>query len=294
MTTLSKSKLSYPVIVPRLSFWNQEGYAAWCVVNQCGKELDASRQHAGFAGPGVPITSFATFTRRWRASLDRARLGLSFSAGLAHHPGMKTILPWLCAVALLVGLGVEFANNKKQAADMAQLRADKEELQNRVSVEQAKTTQASAESDELVQLRKDHEDLLRLRNEVRQLRDEKQQLAKQAQTAQATAANPQHQQSQQQVQQLLAENQQLRAQSLSIQASNQINSCIANLRQIETAKQQWAAANGKPAGALVSPQDLAALLPSKAMPTCPAGGVYTLNPIGLNPICNIPGHQIPK
>ena len=207
---------------------------------------------------------------------------------------MKTILPWLCAAVLLVGLGVEYANNRKQAADIAQLRADKEELQNRVAAEQTKTTQATAESDELVQLRKDHEDLLLLRNEVRQLRDQNQQLTKQAQAAQTAAANPQHQQSQQQVQQLLAENQQLRAQSQSIQQSNQINACIANLRQIETAKQQWAAANGKPAGSLVNQQDLLALLPNKTMPACPAGGAYTVNPIGLNPICNIPGHQISK
>jgi len=198
----------------------------------------------------------------------------------------------LCVVAVLAGLGVEYANNRKQATDMAQLRADKEELQNRLSAEQTKTTQAAAESDELLQLRKDHEDLLRLRNEVRQLRDEKQQLAKQM--SQAAAATPQHQQSQQQVQQLMAENQQLRAQSQFIQATNQINICITNLRQIEAAKQQWAAANGKPPGALVNPQDLAQLLPNKTMPTCPAGGIYTINPVGLSPICNIPGHQMPK
>ncbi len=229
----------------------------------------------------------------WKGT--RRRLKLSFHTGLAHHPRMKTILPWLCVAALLVGLGVQYASSRKQAAEVAQLREDSQELQKlRAAAEQTKTTQATAESDELVQLRKDHEDLLRLRNEVRLLRDEKQQLAKQAQAAQAASAHAQPGQTQQQVQQLLAENQQLRAQSQFIQASNQINICITNLRQIEAAKQQWAAANGKPAGALVSPQDLAPLLPAKAMPACPAGGVYTLNPIGLAPICNIPGHQIPK
>src|SRR5262245_7719945 len=207
---------------------------------------------------------------------------------------MKAILPWICVAVLLVGLGAQYANSRKQAADLAQLREDSQELQKLRATEHAKSAEAAGEKEELIQLRKDHEDLLRLRNEVRQLRDEKQQLAKQAQAAQTAAANPQHQQSQTQVQQLLAENQQLKAQSQFIQQTNQLNTCIANLRQIEALKQQWAAANGKPAGALVGPPDLAPLMPNKAMPTCPAGSVYTINPIGLSPLCNIPGHQLQK
>ena len=77
-------------------------------------------------------------------------------------------------------------------------------------------------------------------------------------------------------------------------ASNQMNACINNMRQIENAKQQWAAANGRPAGSLVNPPDIASFFPTKAVPSCPAGGIYTINPIGITPICNIPGHAVPR
>jgi hypothetical protein len=202
---------------------------------------------------------------------------------------MKTLLPWLCAVVLAVGVAIEYSANRKQAADLARVREDNDKL--RAAAEAAKAQPSGNGNDELIQLRKDHEDLLRLRNEVRLLRDEKQQLTKQAQAA---AAAPQHAQSPQQLQQLQAENQQLRLQSQFILATNQLNACISNLRQIESAKQQWGTANGRPNGSLVSPQDLTPYFGTKTMPICPGGGVYTLTPIGLNPICNIAGHQIPK
>jgi hypothetical protein len=67
-----------------------------------------------------------------------------------------------------------------------------------------------------------------------------------------------------------------------------------NLRQIDGAKQQFALEAQKRPGSLVSTDDLSPYFPNKVFPACPAGGVYTLNPIGLNPICNIPGHVLPK
>jgi len=204
--------------------------------------------------------------------------------------GMKTILPWLFVVALVVGVVAQYSASHKQDADLAQLREDSAELQKlRAASEQPKN--AATDSDELAQLRKDHEDLLRLRNEVRQLRDEKQQLAKQLQSA---PSSPQQPLSQQQLQQLQTENNQLKAQAMLIAATNQINTCINNLRQIEVAKQQWAAANGRPNGSLVNAPDIAGYFPTKAVPSCPGGGIYTLNPIGINPICNIPGHVVPR
>jgi hypothetical protein len=35
-------------------------------------------------------------------------------------------------------------------------------------------------------------------------------------------------------------------------------------------------------------------LPSNAIPACPAGGAYTISPIGTSPFCNIPGHALTK
>ena len=204
---------------------------------------------------------------------------------------MKTILPWVFVVLLAVGVVAQYAANRKQETELAQLREESAELQKLRTASEQKTAGVAADNDELAQLRKDHEDLMRLRNEIRQLRDEKTQLTKQLQTASATQ---QPQLSQQQLQQLQSENNQLKAQAMQASASNQMNACINNMRQIENAKQQWAAANGRPAGSLVNPPDIASFFPTKAVPSCPAGGIYTINPIGITPICNIPGHAVPR
>lgn len=42
----------------------------------------------------------------------------------------------------------------------------------------------------------------------------------------------------------------------------------------------------------MTPSDLLPYLKGNAMPTCPAGGVYNLNPVSVPPFCNIPGHTI--
>jgi hypothetical protein len=202
---------------------------------------------------------------------------------------MKMILPWVLVVALAIGAFALYSSNQKQGAELAQLRQQTEEAQKTQAADTK--SQPVATEEELTQLRKDHDDVLRLRNEVRQLRDEKQQLARQAQAAQAAAANTQQQE---QMQKLTVENQQLKVQTQVIQLRDQQNACINNLRQIDGAKQQFALESQKQRGALVSTDDLAAYFPNKAIPTCPGGGVYTLNQIGLSPICNIPGHVLPK
>ena len=50
---------------------------------------------------------------------------------------------------------------------------------------------------------------------------------------------------------------------------------------IDGAKQQWALENKKPASALPTAADIAPYMRSNTLPVCPAGGVYTLNPISL-------------
>lgn len=203
---------------------------------------------------------------------------------------MKLILPWVLVVALAIAVFGLYSSNQKQSAELAQLRQPSEEAQKAATSPETKSQPAVSE-EELAQMRKDHEDVLRLRNEVRTLRDEKQQLTRQAQAAQAVAANSQQQE---QLQKLTVENQQLKVQSQVIQLRDQQAACINNLRQIEGAKQQFALEAQKPPGTLVSTENLSPYFPNKAMPTCPGGGVYTLNQLGLNPICNISGHVLPK
>ncbi|MBI1334296.1 MAG: prepilin-type N-terminal cleavage/methylation domain-containing protein [Armatimonadetes bacterium] len=76
--------------------------------------------------------------------------------------------------------------------------------------------------------------------------------------------------------------------------SSRKNSCIANLKQIDSAKEQWAMDNKKDAGASVAMTDLVgATLYLKANPSCPSGGTYTVDNIGTNPSCSVSGHALP-
>lgn len=72
----------------------------------------------------------------------------------------------------------------------------------------------------------------------------------------------------------------------------QMNLCINNLRQIDSAKQQWARENKKQDTDTPTAQDLAPYL--KVQPKCPAGGVYTIHAVGEKPSCSIPNHQLPS
>ena len=219
---------------------------------------------------------------------------------------LSILVPWLCVVGSLAGLAWFYSASQRKEAELVALRADSEQLQKvRAEMEEAKTNQMQVASEELDRLRKEHEEVLRLRNEVRQLRGEKQQLTGQVQAAQTQAQNAQAQmqaQAQAQAQALTSKA------AIVTQGANppggqppaanpeqaNANACINNLRQIDAAKNQWAQDNGKPHGALMTAADLTRYLPNNTMPSCPAGGVYTLNPVGISPLCNIPGHTLAK
>jgi general secretion pathway protein G len=74
----------------------------------------------------------------------------------------------------------------------------------------------------------------------------------------------------------------------------QMNMCISNLQQIDTAKQQWALDNKKQITDTPTAQELEAYL-TRSFNTlkCPAGGVYTINAVGEKPTCSIPQHELP-
>src|SRR2546421_4545177 len=207
----------------------------------------------------------------------------------------KLLLPWLCVVGLVIGLAALYSSNQKQAADLG--KANQELEQAHAAMEEAK--KAPTESAELIQLRKENQDVLRLRNEVNQLRGEKQRLSKQAATAEAQAQNAQAQVQtvQAQVQnaqaQIQAQAQRIAAQAVS-GAAAQAAACINNLRQIDGAKQQWALENKKAAEDFPAANDLAPYFKGNALPMCPAGGVYTINAVAVQATCSIPGHVLPK
>src|SRR4051812_730429 len=69
--------------------------------------------------------------------------------------------------------------------------------------------------------------------------------------------------------------------------------CIENLSQFESAKQIWGVEHGKKDGDTVTFPDIVG--PTSYMkkePSCPAGGSYDLQTIGLNATCTTEGHSL--
>ena len=74
------------------------------------------------------------------------------------------------------------------------------------------------------------------------------------------------------------------------------NSCIANLKQIDSAKEQWAMDLKKATGALPVWADLTGaagyLKGPVTGPVEPAGNAYTIDVIGTNPSCSAPAADL--
>src|SRR5256885_318809 len=104
---------------------------------------------------------------------------------------MKSTLPWILVLILIAGAGLIFTSNQRQAAELEQYHAAAEADKARSSGQDS--ARGTAESPEVVQLRKDHEELMRLRNEIRQLRDDNQKLTKDLDLARKASAAQQEQ-----------------------------------------------------------------------------------------------------
>jgi competence protein ComGC len=76
--------------------------------------------------------------------------------------------------------------------------------------------------------------------------------------------------------------------------SAQKNGCISNLRQIDSAKQEWALEKKKTDTDTPSKTDLLPYLKSGKFLVCPEGGEYTINPVSMLPRCSISGHTLPE
>src|SRR5208282_5197010 len=87
-------------------------------------------------------------------------------------------------------------------------------------------------------------------------------------------------------------------------ANSQGSACINNLRQIDSACNQWALEMRQTTGATINyPNDLTPYIKLNVLngiPACPAGGTYTVAALGTSPqeICSLgntvtPGHYLP-
>src|SRR5205085_123727 len=139
---------------------------------------------------------------------------------------------------------------------------------------------AAAQDDQIATMHKDNEELLRLRNQVRQLADEKTALTKQLATAQSQAERSQAEI--QNVQARATENARFMQEQQILQAKQgqaALSTCINNLRLLDGAKQQWALEHSKGPNDVPPLQEIIPYLPNNMMPQCPGGGRYTLNAV---------------
>jgi len=72
-----------------------------------------------------------------------------------------------------------------------------------------------------------------------------------------------------------------------------VNACLANLRQLDGATQQWVLENRKTTNDAPTWQDIEPyLLHGRKSLICDRGGTYTLGRLGKLPTCSYPGHSI--
>ncbi|HUB86342.1 MAG TPA: hypothetical protein VMB22_00505 [Verrucomicrobiae bacterium] len=203
---------------------------------------------------------------------------------------LKNWLAGFCLAVLLVSEFFLFQANRAKNAALEQAAGAKQTADElRSELDQTNTADAA----EISRLQND---LQGLRGQVTMLLAEKKKLTNQLNSVLADAQQQQNQMQQQQEQmlQLQTENDQARVAMMTAQSALERDQCIANLRLIDQAKQQWAQINSKPDDAIPTAKDLAPFLPGGVFPVCPSGGTYTIGKVGEPPTCSIPGHALPQ
>jgi hypothetical protein len=74
----------------------------------------------------------------------------------------------------------------------------------------------------------------------------------------------------------------------------QANACINNLRQIDSAANQFALEHNKTNGEAINfPDDLTPYFKQGKVPACPAGGIYSIKSVGETPTCSLGSNATP-
>ena len=188
-----------------------------------------------------------------------------------------------------------FSANRQKSAAQARL-ADTQRQLGELQSQFVQFTNSiiANESEDLVRLKAENQDLPRFRSQIQQLQSDNSKLLTELNSAREALG-----QRQEQLQEIEAENeqaaadQQAQAQAVAQTEVQERNACIANLRLIYAAKQAWALDKNKSDSDVPTEQDLLPYLKGNVFPVCPSGGVYTIGAVGVLPTCSIPGHVLP-
>ncbi len=186
-----------------------------------------------------------------------------------------TIFALSVFAALAIGMGVLSSAHRRQAAVIAGLKSEQNDL-DVLRAENEKWKALRVDAAELIRLRQENAELPKLRNQVRQLRE---------------ASESQDSQEPELMRQLRSENERLQERKRELQELPNRAACIKNLELIDAAKKQWVEQNGLQKGEPITTDVLAPFFPN-GFPICPDGGHYSVNRAGASPICSLPGHSI--
>ncbi len=76
--------------------------------------------------------------------------------------------------------------------------------------------------------------------------------------------------------------------------TSQTNACINNLRQMDSAVQQWALETKRQDTSAPVSAEVYTYLKGQVVPVCPAGGTYALGATVVDPpTCDVAGHVLP-
>lgn len=206
----------------------------------------------------------------------------------------------VASVAVLSLLVLYFGakrENEKRAADLQKSNA---ELTQTIAQQEIELKKLRVQVGEIERMRRDNAEIHELRaasGELNKLRPENQKLRAEVDMLRARVAQSQAESADlRRLQQENAANQRKAIVAQTGAAMSDLaarNVCIAHLKQLDGAKQQWAIDNKRTARDIPGPADLfGPTLYLKLEPVCPSGGRYTLHSVGENPTCSHPEHRL--
>lgn len=195
------------------------------------------------------------------------------------------IIPWLLVVFLGATTAMLFSNAQKRDLDIATLRAQVEQFDAlRAELDDARKTQVN--QNELERLRKESDEVYKLRNQVAQLQKKLKEIPP------PPAPEIVYQQFQEPPPPPPPTEPVPETPTEDPVTRQQREQCLHNMNVIEEAKTMWAVANNKQAGERMTVIDITTALPNSSMPLCPSGGVYNLNEVGIPVSCSISSHSL--
>ena len=265
--------------------------------------------HARIEGNGVALWDWTAIVGGSNKHEARAGAGFFLTLRILQPMKMSTrstesaevAIKLIACVSSLMVVGLlimHVASKAEYEKRMSAIMVEKTELTQQLAAQHVELEEARANLGEIKRLRRENEEIHQLRassGSLEKLQADNRKLLGEVEllrsrVAQSQVLTAQFQQREKEYAQLIR---QAKIDQVANQGSAEKRTCIAHLKQMDGAKQQWAIDNKKSAASVPTPQELFGPTQYiKNVPTCPSGGRYTLNSVGQNPTCSHPDHKL--